>query len=87
MADSQILLFKATGVIRVMDSHTDQFPFEKGVRQSCIVSLLLFNAFGEDIMRQVQDTLDNRSGSIIGGRVIWNIRYADDSTLLTRNKI
>ena len=36
------LYSKATGVIRVMDSHTDQFQFEKGVRQGCIVSPLLF---------------------------------------------
>ena len=41
---------------------------------------------GEDIMRQVQGTLDDRSGCIIGGRAIWNIRYADDSTLLARKK-
>ncbi len=80
------LYTKATGVIRVMDSHTDQFQFEKGVRQGCIVSPLLFNACGEDIMRQVQETLDDRSGCIIGGRAIWNIRYADDSTLLARKK-
>ena len=80
------LYSKATGVIRVADGHTDQFPFEQGVRQGCIVSPLLFNACGEAIMRQVKETLDERSGSIIGGRAIWNIRYADDTTLLACSK-
>ena len=80
------LYSKATGVIRVADGHTDQFPFEQGVRQGCIVSPLLFNACGETIMRQVEETLDERPGSVIGGRSIWNLRYADDSTLLARSK-
>ena len=48
------LYSEATGVIRVEDGHTDQFPFEKGVRQGCIVSPLLFNACGEAILRQVE---------------------------------
>ncbi|PIK60804.1 endonuclease-reverse transcriptase [Apostichopus japonicus] len=80
------LYSEATGVIRVEDDHTDQFPFEKGVRQGCIVSPLLFNACGEAILRQVKETLDERSGSIVGGRAIWNIRYADDTTLIARSK-
>ena len=76
----------ATGVIRVTDDHTDQFRFEKGVRQGCIVSPMLFNARGEAIMRQVEESLSDRSGCIIGGRAIWNIRYADDTTLIARSK-
>ena len=50
------------------------------------MSPLLFNACGEAIMRQVKEKLDERSGSIVGGRAIWNIRYADDTTLLARSK-
>ena len=80
------LYSEATGVIRVADDHSDEFPFEKGVRQGCTVSPLLFNACGEAIMRQVKETLDERPGSIVGGRAIWNIRYADDTTLLARSK-
>ena len=60
------LYSEATGVIRVEDGHTDQFPFEKGVRQDCIVSPhILFNACGEAIMRQVEETLYDVMSAII----------------------
>ena len=34
----QKLYSKATGVLRIAGEHTDQFPFEKGVRQGCVLS-------------------------------------------------
>ena len=38
-------------------------------------------------MRLVKEVMDNnRTGYLIGGTVIWNIRYADDTTLLARNR-
>ena len=80
------LYTKASGVIRLADDHTDQFQFEQGVRQGCIISPLLFNACGEAIMRQVEETLKDRPGCIIGGRAIWNIRFADDTALIGRSK-
>ena len=80
------LYSKATGVIRVADGHTDPFPFEQGVRQGCIISPMLFNACGESIMRQVNEAVDERPGCIVGGRAIWNIRYADDTTLIAGSK-
>ena len=42
----------------------------KGVRHGYIVSHLLSNACGEAILRPVNKTLDERSGSIVGGRAI-----------------
>jgi len=76
----------ATGVVRVEDEHTEEFRFEKGVRQGCLVSPLLFNMIGEKIMREVEERLEERSGKIVGGRSIWNIRYADDTTMVSRSR-
>ena len=49
-------------------------------------SLARLHTGGEAILRQMNDTLDERSDSIVGGRAIWNICYVDDTTLLARSK-
>ena len=70
------------GVMRVGNDHTAPFSFERGFRQGCGRSSLLFIICGKKIMRLVEMTLKNRGGCIIGGRTIWNLRYADDTALL-----
>ena len=68
------------------DGHTEKFPFEQGVCQGCILSPMLFNACGEAIMRQVKETVEESSGSIVGERSMWNIRYADDTTPIVQRQ-
>ena len=82
----QNLYGKAVGKIKVDQDYTGMFPFERGVRQGCPLSPLLFNACGEVIMRRVEEELDDLSGITIGGRRVWNLRYADDTALLAKNK-
>ena len=77
---------KATGVVRVADQHTEGFSFQKGVRQGCLISPLLFNTVGERILREVEERLTERPGKVIGGRSIWNLRYADDTTMVARSR-
>ena len=48
------LYLKAVGTVRVDDGKTDMFAFEKGVRQGCLQSPMLFNVVGEKIMRLVK---------------------------------
>ena len=64
---------------------TDWFQIRKGVRQGCVLSPCLFNFYAEYIMRNVG--LDEAQARIkIVGRNINNLRYADDTTLLTESK-
>ena len=59
---------------------TDWFQLGKGVRQSCILSLCLFNIHAEYIMQNAG--LDKAQARIkIAGRNINNLRYADDIPL------
>ena len=37
-------------------------------------------------MREVECKMQDRAGKIIGGRAIWNIWYADDTTLVSSTK-
>ena len=60
------------------------FKIGKGVRQGCILSPLLFNIYAEMIMRNV--TEKHAGGFKIGGSLITNLRYADDTTLLACTK-
>ena len=59
---------------------SDFFKLGKGVRQGCILSPLLFNIYGEYIMRQVAH--EEQGGFSIGGHNINELRYADDTTLI-----
>lgn len=68
-------------IVRTEHGDTEEFNIGKGVRQGCILSPVLFNMYGERIMREAGlDT--SMEGIRIGGRCINNLRYADDTTLV-----
>ena len=63
----------------------DQFQTGKRVRRGCVLSPCLFNVYAEDIMQNAE--LDEAQAGIkIAGRNINNLRYADDTMLITENK-
>ena len=67
--------------VRTGHGTTDWFPIEKGVRQGCILSPCLFNLYTEYIMRNAR--LDEaQTGIKIARRIINNLIYTDDITLL-----
>ena len=70
--------------VRTGHGTTDCFQIGKGVRQSCILSLCLFNLYAEYMMRNAG--LDEAEVGIkISGRNINNLRYADDTTLMSES--
>ena len=59
---------------------TDWFKIGKGLNQACVLSLCLFNLYGEYIMWNAR--LDESLAGIkISGRNLNNFRYACDTTL------
>ena len=59
----------------------DWFQIGKGVHQGCILSACLFNLYAEYIMQN--GGLDEAQAGIkIAGRIINNLRYADDITIM-----
>ena len=71
--------------VRTRHGTTDWFQTEKGVHQSCILSLCLFNFYAEFTMRNV-GLEEAQAGIKIAGRNINNLRYADDTTLMAESK-
>lgn len=67
----------------VENQPTEELEIRRGVRQGCILSPLLFNLYSEAIFRETLE--DELVGIVINGEVINNMRYADDTVLLTSN--
>ena len=71
--------------VRTGHGTTDCFQIGKGVHQGCIFSPYLFNLYAEYIMRNAG--LDEAQARIkIAGRIINNLRYAGDTTLLAESE-
>ncbi|XP_063616061.1 uncharacterized protein LOC134789360, partial [Penaeus indicus] len=67
---------------KAFDRHrSGYFKCGVGVRQGCILSPMLFNAFLEEIISR--SLLDFEGGVLIHGREINNLRFADDIALIT----
>ena len=74
---------KAT--VRTGHGTTDWFQIGKGVRQGCILSPCLFNAYAEFIMRNT-GMEEAQAGIKVARRNINNLRYADDTTLMAESE-
>ena len=67
---------KFTVAVLFNGSIGDLFRTTVGVRQGCLLSPTIFNIFPERIMT---DALENHECTLnIGGRIIINLRFADD---------
>ena len=64
---------------------TDWFQTGKGVLQGCILLPCLFNLYAEYIMRNA-GLDDSQAGIKIARRNNNNLRYADDTTLMTESE-
>ena len=62
-----------------------QFQIGKEVRQGCILSPCLFNLHAEYIMRNA-GLAEAQAGIQIAQRNINNLRYADDTTLMSEER-
>ena len=71
--------------VRTWHERTDRLNIGKGVCQGCILSLCLFNSYAEYTMQTVG--LDEvQAGHKTARRVINNLRYTDDTTLMAESK-
>ena len=71
--------------LRIGHGTTDWFQRGKGVHQGCVLSPCLFNLYAEYITQNTG--LDEAQAGIkIARRNINNLRYEDDTTLMTESE-
>ena len=71
--------------VRTGHETTDWFQIRKGVCPGCILSPCLFNLYAEYIMRNA-GLEETQAGIKVARRNINNVRYADDTTLMTESE-
>ena len=71
--------------VRTGHGTTDWFQIGKGVRQGCTLSPCLFNLYTEYIMQNAGMD-EAQTGINIAGRNINDLRYTDDTTLMSESK-
>ena len=78
----QNLYWNQKAFIRTEEGLSPEINIRRGVRQGCVLSPALFNLYTENIFRHI----NNDKGVRIGGRVVNNLRYADDTVLLAETE-
>ena len=76
------LYWKQTAAVRCGDDISEWLDIKQGVRQGCVASPQLFSLYTGMIMRE----LDDMDGFRIGGTVVNNLRYADDTVIIAESE-
>lgn len=77
------LYWNQTAQIKLDGDLSNNVQIRKGVRQGCVLSPLLFNLYSEAVFREALE--EKEIGIKVNGMWINNIRYADDTVLITDN--
>ena len=73
------LYWQQSGSVRTEHGLSSEFQIKRGVRQGCVLSPSLFNLYVERMFKAVED----KKGIIVGRMNINNLRYADDTVLIS----
>lgn len=77
------LYYRQRAKVRINEHLSEEIEIRRGVRQGCVLSPLLFNAYSEEIMKKALE--GETAGIKVNGIPINNIRYADDTIIMAEN--
>ena len=77
------LYSKVKSCVRGNDGLTDTFPCNRGVRQGCVLSPVLFALFLNDLNTHIKAS---SQGVLVDGERIHSLLYADDLVLIARDR-
>ena len=70
------LYWKQTAAVRWEDEISTEVKIERGVRQSCVISPLLFNLYSEFMIKEAMEDVE---GIKFNGINVTDVRFADDA--------
>ena len=76
------LYLEQTACMKVGNEKSKFTNICRGVRQGCVFAPDIFNLYSEIILRE----LEGRQGFVIGGHNMNNLRYADDTVLISESE-
>ena len=71
---------KQRAIVRIAEGESEPCEIERGVRQGCLLSPLLFSVYTESMMRDTLEDLD--VGVKVGGELYKDVRFADDQAMI-----
>lgn len=74
------LYLQQRAVVKVMQEFTEESEIGRGVRQGCCLSPLLFNLYVEEMMLEAMEGIEE--GIKIGGKLLKDVRFADDQAMV-----
>ena len=75
---------KQEAVIRISEEESDPCTIDRGVRQGCSLSPLLFSIDAEKMLVEGLD--DANEGVNVGGELLKDIRFADDQAMVAETE-
>ena len=80
------LYMRQEAVVRLECSDSEPGVIGRGVRQGCPLSPLLFSIYAESMMRENIDNIDEALHVLIGGRMLKDVRFADDQAMVSNSR-
>lgn len=80
----QNLYWNQDAFVRTQSGDTEAINIQKGVRQGCVLSPMLFNLYSEEIFTTALQNA--KEGIKVNGKRVNNIRYADDTVLIAESE-
>lgn len=77
------LYFNQTARVKERNDLSEEIEIQRGVRQGCVLSPMLFNLYSEEVTQRAVS--EETAGVKVNGKPINNLRFADDTVVIAES--